>query len=87
MSDIYDLCLMSDICLSLRICRALTLSPDDDDGEEAQLNCFDYTMHFISLPWKLFCALIPPRQYCGGMLTFVFSILWLGIMSLIVEQV
>jgi len=66
---------------------ALTISAEEDDnGEEADLTCFDYTMHFIAMPWKLFCAIIPPVRYGGGFIAFVFSIIWLGLMSLIVEQ-
>lgn len=70
----------------LFICRALTVTPDED-AENGELNCFDYLMHFVSLPWKLFCAIIPPVRYGGGGIAFVWSIVWLGLMSLIVEQV
>ncbi|XP_067931552.1 sodium/calcium exchanger 3-like isoform X3 [Watersipora subatra] len=64
---------------------ALTPSPDED-SEDGKISWFDYIMHFISLPWKLFCAIIPPVRYAGGSISFICSIIWLGIMSLIVEQ-
>lgn len=67
--------------------RALTLTPDDDDDENAELKWYDYFTHFISMPWKLFCAIIPPKHYGGGFISFVWSILWLGLMSVLVEQV
>ena len=30
------------------------------DGEEKMPSCGDYIMHFLTLPWKLLFALIPP---------------------------
>jgi len=62
------------------LCRALTLSPEDDeDGdEEPVLKWYDYLLHFIALPWKLFCAIIPPKHWLGGSLTFIFSIAVIG---------
>ena len=46
--------------------RKLKISGDDDDeeegddGEEKMPACGDYIMHFLTLPWKLIFALIPP---------------------------
>merc|ERR1712168_689159 len=48
--------------------EAFTVQADDDDegeeegeeGEEKMPSCGDYIMHFLTLPWKLIFALIPP---------------------------
>lgn len=53
--------------------EALTVNAgdDDDEGEEGEEegsekgeaeppSCMDYVMHFITVPWKLAFALIPP---------------------------
>merc|ERR1711970_838826 len=47
---------------------AFTVQADDDEeegedgeeGEEKMPSCGDYIMHFLTLPWKLIFALIPP---------------------------
>merc|ERR1712073_24069 len=48
---------------------AFTVQADDDDdeegedgeeGEEKMPSCGDYIMHFLTLPWKLIFAFIPP---------------------------
>ena len=42
------------------------LEDDDEEGEEGEEgeekmpSCGDYIMHFLTLPWKLLFALIPP---------------------------
>merc|ERR1719228_770879 len=48
--------------------EAFTVQADDDEeegedgeeGEEKMPSCGDYIMHFLTLPWKLIFALIPP---------------------------
>merc|ERR1712088_663236 len=41
---------------------AFTVQADDDEeeGEEKMPSCGDYIMHFLTLPWKLIFAFIPP---------------------------
>ncbi len=34
-------------------------------GDENEPSCMDYFMHFITLPWKVILALIPPPSYLG----------------------
>ena len=33
---------------------------EGEEGEEKMPSCGDYIMHFLTLPWKLIFALIPP---------------------------
>ena len=41
----------------------------DEDG---QITTKEKIMHYVSLPWKLLFALIPPTDYYNGELTFNF---------------
>merc|ERR1711937_863136 len=46
----------------------------EGDGEEKMPSCGDYIMHFLTLPWKLIFAFIPPTAIYAGYPTFVVSI-------------
>merc|ERR1712007_98091 len=59
---------------------AFTVQAEDDDeeegeegeeGEEKMPSCGDYIMHFLTLPWKLIFAFIPPTAMANGYITFV----------------
>ncbi|XP_063720538.1 sodium/calcium exchanger 1-like isoform X2 [Symsagittifera roscoffensis] len=78
---------------------ALTVSAGDDDdddggdggegedGEEGggkQPGCFDYAMHFLTVPWKLLFAFIPPTDLMGGWACFVFSIVGIGLLTALI---
>lgn len=56
-----------------------------EEGEEA--SWLDYVMHFVSMPWKILCAIIPPKTLLGAYPTFICSILWIAGMSAVIEQV
>merc|ERR1712115_639709 len=56
---------------------AFTVQADDDDEEEMP-SCGDYIMHFLTLPWKLIFAFIPPTGLWRDYPTFVISILFIG---------
>merc|ERR1711970_1533575 len=66
--------------------EAFTVQAEDDDeegedgeeGEEKMPTCGDYIMHFLTLPWKLIFAFIPPTAIYDGYPTFVISILFIG---------
>ncbi|KAM3717600.1 Sodium/calcium exchanger [Dirofilaria immitis] len=45
---------------------------------------FDYFMHFLSLPWKLLFASIPPTDYWDGWACFIVSIVLIGALTAIV---
>merc|ERR1712223_1153804 len=64
---------------------AFTVQAEDDDdeeegdeGEEKMPSCGDYIMHFLTLPWKLIFAFIPPTAIYDGYPTFVISIFFIG---------
>merc|ERR1711872_1119058 len=69
--------------------EAFTVQADDDDeeGEEKMPSCGDYIMHFLTLPWKLIFALIPPTGLLEGYPTFVVSILFIGLNTAVIGDV
>merc|ERR1712025_692723 len=74
---------------------AFTVQADDDEeegeegeeGEEKMPSCGDYIMHFLTLPWKLIFAFIPPTAMANGYVTFVVSIAFIGACTAIIGDV
>merc|ERR1719290_570277 len=75
---------------------AFTVQAEDDDdeegeegeeGEEKMPSCGDYIMHFLTLPWKLIFAFIPPTGLVNGYLTFVISIAFVGLCTAVIGDV
>merc|ERR1711868_129560 len=66
---------------------------DDEEGEEGEEaeekmpSCGDYIMHFLTLPWKLIFALIPPTGIANGYPTFVVSICAIGIVTAVIGDI
>ena len=46
-----------------------------------------FIVHFLSLPWKITFALIPPTIYCGGWLCFVVALVAIGVVTAIIGDV
>merc|ERR1712168_220888 len=72
--------------------EAFTVQADDDgedgeEGEEKMPSCGDYIMHFLTLPWKLIFALIPPTAIYAGYPTFVVSISAVGVCTAVIGDV
>jgi len=74
--------------------EAFTVQAEDDDeegeegeGEEKMPSCGDYIMHFLTLPWKILFALIPPTAIYNGYPTFVMSILFIGLCTAVIGDV
>merc|ERR1711872_512687 len=73
--------------------EAFTVQADDDDeeegeeGEEKMPSCGDYIMHFLTLPWKLIFAFIPPTGIYDGYPTFVISIGMIGVCTAVIGDV
>jgi len=63
---------------------------EDEEGGEAEEkmpSCGDYIMHFLTLPWKLIFAFIPPTAIYDGYPTFVVSIIGIGLCTAIIGDV
>jgi solute carrier family 8 (sodium/calcium exchanger) len=56
-------------------------------GEEKMPSCGDYIMHFLTLPWKLIFAFIPPTAIYNGYPTFVISIVFIGLCTAVIGDV
>jgi len=73
--------------------EAFTVQADDDEdedaeeGEEKMPSCGDYIMHFLTLPWKLIFAFIPPTGIYDGYPTFVISIAFIGACTAVIGDV
>merc|ERR1719278_1702200 len=74
---------------------AFTVQADDDEeegeegeeGEEKMPSCGDYIMHFLTLPWKLIFAFIPPTAMANGYVTFVISLVFIGACTAVIGDV
>merc|ERR1711983_289360 len=60
---------------------------DGEEGEEKMPSCGDYIMHFLTLPWKLIFALIPPTGIFNGFPTFVISIAFVGACTAVIGDI
>merc|ERR1719295_1277523 len=66
---------------------------DDEEGEEGEddepkmPSCGDYIMHFLTLPWKLLFAVIPPTGIFNGYPPFVISIAAIGLCTAVIGDV
>ncbi|KAH8366888.1 hypothetical protein KR200_006246 [Drosophila serrata] len=69
---------------------ALTVIPADeseydrDDYEDEVPTCFNYISHFFCLFWKVLFAFVPPTDICGGYVTFVVSIVVIGVITAVI---
>ena len=59
---------------------------EEEEGESGgkQPGCLDYIMHFLTVPWKLLFAFIPPTDIMGGWACFVFSIGGIGLLTALI---
>jgi len=57
---------------------------DLEGGSNANPSLLDYVMHFISLPFKVIFALVPPTDYCGGWATFFIALGVIGLVTALI---
>lgn len=60
---------------------------DEDCGGEKLPSCFDYTVHFLTVFWKLLFALVPPTEYWSGWACFIVSISIIGVLTAIIGDI
>jgi len=66
---------------------ALTPQPGvDDHGEELELGFSDFLMHYLTVFWKVLFCIVPPTSYCGGWVTFVVSLIMIGVVTVVVRE-
>lgn len=67
--------------------EACKLQPQrDEDGELQEVEGYDAWVHFSTIGWKVFYAIIPPAYICGGWPCFILSLVFIGITTAIVEN-
>ena len=54
---------------------AVSMESDEDDGPPSAMA---KAMHFITLPFKVLFAFVPPTDYAGGWLCFVVALIFIG---------
>jgi solute carrier family 8 (sodium/calcium exchanger) len=61
---------------------AVYVGGDSDAQKEATK--LDWVMHLISLPWKLFFALVPPTDFAGGWVCFFTALIFIGFVTALI---
>ncbi|GMH77259.1 hypothetical protein TL16_g07349 [Triparma laevis f. inornata] len=56
-----------------------------EDGETPSTG--DYVMHYITVPWKLVFAIIPPTSYGGGWVCFFSALVMVGVTTIIIGDI
>lgn len=59
----------------------------DEDNMIEDIGYFDALIHFLSIGWKVFFAIIPPRRLAHGWLSFFISLFFIGLVTAIVAEV
>jgi len=54
---------------------------EDEDYEPTKM---DVVMHVITVPWKLFFALVPPTDYWGGKVCFFVALAFIAIVTCLI---
>ena len=58
----------------------------DGDNLLQDVECTEALLHFLGMPWKVFFALIPPRNMCGGWAAFVIALALIGVVTTFVGE-
>jgi len=64
--------------------EAIFVRGGEEDDDPASIS--DWVLHIVSLPWKLVFALCPPTSICGGWLTFVCSLIFIGLVTALISD-
>lgn len=59
----------------------------NEDGEIEDITGFDAFLHFVSIGWKVFFAMVPPPHMCGGWACFIIALVFIGIVTAIVSEI
>ncbi|KAF8569052.1 hypothetical protein P879_02701 [Paragonimus westermani] len=74
--------------VSAGVSMAVSMLPNvNEDGIQVPLSNVDYALHGLTFFWKLLCAFLPPRKYLGAYPTFFLSLVIIGLLTFLVEEV
>ena len=66
---------------------AVMLGPSiDEDNNIQHPDAQEAIIHFFSIGWNVFFALIPPRRYGNGLWAFGISLIFIGIVTAVVAE-
>lgn len=60
---------------------------DEITGEETLPSAMAYTMHFLSIGWKVLFALVPPTDYYGGWAAFCVAVTMIGALTAVIGEI
>lgn len=60
---------------------------DEEEGTLEEVSLWDAFCHFCAIFWKVFFAIVPPAEMCGGYPGFTIALLMIGIVTYIVGDV
>ena len=67
--------------------NAVMLGPTiDEDNMVEDIGASEAVLHFLTIGWKVFFAIIPPRKIWGGWLAFIVSLIFIGFVTAIVGE-
>lgn len=58
----------------------------DNDGNEMEIGFSDWTFHYLTVFWKILFCLVPPTVYHGGWMTFIFSLIFIALTTMIAGE-
>ena len=58
----------------------------DEDNRIEHPETSEAILHFMSMGWKIFFALVPPRRYGNGLYSFFISLFFIGVVTAIVAE-
>ena len=53
-------------------------------GSDGVVDARDWGLHILTLPWKLFFALVPPTDFAGGWVCFCVALAFIGIVTAVI---
>jgi len=67
--------------------EAILLGPTIEGDENTEVDTVELSeaiMHFISIFWKIVFAIVPPYKWGGGWPAFIVSLVFIGLVTVIV---
>lgn len=67
--------------------NAIVYGPSTDEFDQIdEVTGWEAFYHFVTIPWCVLFAIIPPRRYCNGWISFIFAFIFIGLISFCVQE-